>query len=191
RTFARCDLLGKRIADAALLNPLEAGPKNVHAARGVVPLLMNIPSQEDMESKASGWAETCAVGPSETRAVYETWLNRAKPVGNVNQPEWMAPVTVFIWGPSVVVALPGEPFARASVEIRRRIASIGGAKAVLVLGYSDGCPGYLPSCDEYQFGGYEVEQAHHYYGMPGAFAQGSLERLIEEAVRLSQGLFRR
>src|SRR5690625_289808 len=71
---------------------------------------------------------------------------------------------------------------QAGLELR---AHIQGAAAVFVLGYTDGCPGYLPSAAEYPFGGYEVCDAHRYYGMPGPFAPGSLERLVEEALRLS------
>lgn len=95
---------------------------------------------------------------------------------------WQGRVTAVRWGPAVLLTLPGEPFCQAGLELR---AHIQGAAAVFVLGYTDGCPGYLPTAAEYPFGGYEVCDAHRYYGMPGPFAPGSLERLVEEVRRLS------
>jgi hypothetical protein len=84
-------------------------------------------------------------------------------------------VTALRWGSAVLVALPGEPFAAAALEIR---AHADPGDTVLVAGYSDGCPGYLPPAEEYAHGGYEVEEAHRYYGLPGPFAQGASERLL-------------
>jgi hypothetical protein len=54
----------------------------------------------------------------------------------------------------------------------------------MVTGYTNGCPGYLPAKDEYKFGGYEVLDAHRYYGMPAPFAAGSAEQLVQAAVDL-------
>lgn len=167
RTFTQCNLVGERIANAALKTHLEPARQITGAACGSVNLRLDAPSPVDLQREASQQAEA---------------KNTASKI------EWKASVTVLSWGPAVIVALPGEPFSRASVEIRRRVTLLTGAKAVLVLGYSDGCPGYFPTCNEYSLGGYEVEQAHFYYGMPGAFAQGSLELLVEEAVRLTQEL---
>jgi len=55
-----------------------------------------------------------------------------------------------------------------------------------VLGYCDGVSGYLPTADEYESGGYEVCDAHRYYGMPGPYAQGSAERLADAAISLGE-----
>ncbi|SKF62524.1 Uncharacterised protein [Mycobacteroides abscessus subsp. abscessus] len=45
-------------------------------------------------------------------------------------------------------------------------------------------PGYLPSAHEYPLGGYEVVDAHRYYGMPAGFSRGSLEALVDVAAGL-------
>jgi hypothetical protein len=81
----------------------------------------------------------------------------------------------------VIVALPGEPFAAAAHQIR---AHAGPGDTVLVAGYSDGCPGYLPPAEEFAHGGYEVVEAHRYYGLAGPFAEGGSERLVAAAVPL-------
>lgn len=54
----------------------------------------------------------------------------------------------------------------------------------MVAGYCDGCPGYLPPRQEYPFGGYEVQDAHRYYGAPGPFVPGAAEALLEAALAL-------
>ena len=53
-----------------------------------------------------------------------------------------------------------------------------------ILGYAEGTPGYIPPRSEFAFGGYEVEEAHRFIGMPGAFAPGSAEALAAAAIKL-------
>ena len=43
-------------------------------------------------------------------------------------------------------------------------------------------PGYIPPRDAYPAGGYEVAEAHRYYGLPAAFAPGSAETLASAVV---------
>jgi hypothetical protein len=97
---------------------------------------------------------------------------------------WHGRVSVIHLGGLVLVALPGEPFLATGnhIEDILRNADPERTKDVLVLGYADGVPGYLPDQESYPDGGYEVLDAHRYYGMPGPFARGGAERL-ELAVR--------
>jgi hypothetical protein len=57
-----------------------------------------------------------------------------------------------------------------------------------VASYTVGCPAYLPPACEYELEGYEVFEAHRYYGIPGPSAPGSVERLAETAIALAAGL---
>jgi neutral ceramidase len=91
-------------------------------------------------------------------------------------------VSVLDWGGVPIVALPGEIFAETALSIR---AAHGGGPA-LVLSYADGTPGYIPPESEFVFGGYEVDEAHRFIGMPGSFAPGSAERLAASAQTLLQ-----
>jgi hypothetical protein len=84
----------------------------------------------------------------------------------------------------MVVALPGEPFAATARQIRRHALRTDPGATVVVAGYANGCPGYLPTAAEYPHRGYEVEEAHRYYGMPGPFARGSAEALVDAVTRL-------
>jgi neutral ceramidase len=93
---------------------------------------------------------------------------------------WRGRVSVLTWSGVRLVALPGEPFAATALALRRSLTG-----PLLTAGYADGCPGYFPTREEYAYGGYEVEEAHRYYGMPAAFAPGCAERLRDEALRLA------
>jgi hypothetical protein len=118
-----------------------------------------------------------APGPRSTAASGELAL----PLRATGAPaSWTARVTVLRWGGLRIVALPGEPF---SVTAQRTAALIPGE--CLVVGYADGSPGYLPPEEEYPYGGYEVEEAHRYYGMSGPFAPGAAEALTKLAADLA------
>lgn len=81
-----------------------------------------------------------------------------------------------------IIALPGEPFLSAADRLRA-----GHDGPTIVLGYCDGVPGYLPDESAYALGGYEVVDAHRYYAMPGPFARGSLETVVDVAAALIDG----
>ena len=83
----------------------------------------------------------------------------------------------------VFVALPGEIFAATAHEIRDRLRD----PDAMVIGLSEGCPGYIAPREEYAAGGYEIDEAHRYYGMPAAFAPGAAEALVEAVALLDAG----
>ncbi len=73
-------------------------------------------------------------------------------------------------GDAMVVALGCEPFVEYALFGR----DISPAKATLVLGYSDGGIGYLPTADAYPEGGYEVSSAR---------VAPESEQIAKEAIR--------
>ena len=54
------------------------------------------------------------------------------------------------------------------------------------MAYSDDNPGYIPPQSEYQYGGYEIEEAHRFYGLGAAFAPGSAECLERAGLLVSE-----
>ena len=54
---------------------------------------------------------------------------------------------------------------------------------LFILGYADDNPGYIAPHSEFKYGGYEIEEAHRFYGLGAAFAPGSAE-LLEKSGRL-------
>ena len=69
--------------------------------------------------------------------------------------------------------VPGELFS----SLGKKIKALAPDRAVMVAGYANGSLGYLPGRDAVSQGGYEVEVAYKYYGLPGAFTE-DLEDLI-------------
>jgi hypothetical protein len=92
-------------------------------------------------------------------------------------------VTALFWGDVPIVALPGEIFAETALAIR----SAWGDRPAFVISYAEAMPGYIPPASEFRFGGYEVDEAHRFIGMPATFASGSAEALAEAAIRLLNG----
>lgn len=65
-------------------------------------------------------------------------------------------------GPLALIGFPGEPFAATGATMRERSPF----PVTLLSGYTNGWSGYLPTADEFERGGYEVEWGSHY--APGA-----------------------
>jgi hypothetical protein len=87
---------------------------------------------------------------------------------------------VLDWGGVPVAALPGEIFAASGLAVRDAFAGRPG----LVVAYADDNPGYIPPAGEFVYGGYEVDEAHRYYGLPASFAPGAAEALVAAARNL-------
>ena len=126
---------------------------------------------------AARWRSELATAEPSRRALLGHWIEWAESPGAGESQTWSGRVSALELGGLTLVALPGEPFLESAAEIARAVPG-----DVLVLGYSDGCPGYFPTEDEYPVGGYEVIDAHRYYGMPAPMARGSAERLVAAAV---------
>ena len=83
----------------------------------------------------------------------------------------MAPISVARVGELDLVALPGEPYNRLGVEIRG-----SGGRPVLLLGYTNGYIGYIPTRQAYASLDYEV--------LMSPLAPGAGERLRAAASQL-------
>jgi len=80
-------------------------------------------------------------------------------------------LSTIIFGELALLAVPGELYNRLGVEIKRRVA-----RPVLLLGYTNGYVGYLPTSDAYAHLDYEV--------LVSPFAPGSGERVRDAAIQL-------
>ena len=176
--------LGTRIAEAALLageTPV-AGPVSAGEAR--VRLRLHR-AEHDLPALAKAWkAEAEAASADPIRAVLLAhWIRWADRVAGVDPGDWTGRVSTLRWGTVPIVALPGEIFGRTGLDLRETC----GAGPAFVLAYADAVPGYIPPEAEYAHGGYEVDEAHRFFGLPGGFAPQSAERLAEAAMRLLAG----
>ncbi|UNK70759.1 neutral/alkaline non-lysosomal ceramidase N-terminal domain-containing protein [Microbacterium sp. H1-D42] len=184
RGFADATRIGEHLAGAVL-----AAPARDLAATEVsfstTPVELAVTPEVDVADRVREWRAELD-GGTERAALLQEWLRWAestsKPTPESAATTWSTRVSVIGVGDLRIVALPGEPFLAASDLLR---AHHGGP--LVVLGYCDGVAGYLPDAAEYAHGGYEVDDAHRYYAMPGPFARGSLERVTDAAAALLAG----
>jgi hypothetical protein len=182
RTLAEAERVGTLIAEKALAATPRPVPKDepASARRHVVELRMERLDHLAPSELASKWAEEARSANAGRKALLRSWIQWAEQRSPEDHLAWQAPLNAFRWGALTLVGLPGEPFLNTGEAIA---TAIGGT--VMVTGYTHGCPGYIPPRDEYEFGGYEVIDAHRYYGMPAPFAAGSAEKLVQAAATLA------
>lgn len=181
RTFESCQRIGRRIADAALAIPLCACEGGVAGVSAEIALPLTTLDPTDVAASRAAWRRELPASDAGRQALLRNWLAWAEHVAPAQSRSWTARVSVLRWGDVRLVALPGEPFSVTAQDIAARVPG-----DTVVLGYSDGCPGYLPPAEEFAHGGYEVDEAHRYYGMPAPFASGAAESLADLAVGLAR-----
>lgn len=180
RSFAMAERLGRRIGEAALAAPETPCGDKIFATGCSVTLRFDRRETQPLRQLAASWRAEAEIEPARKPLLgawikwAEHWADRAIPEG------WTGRVSVLDWGGVPLVAMPGEVFAETGIAIRK---SLGNAPA-FVFSYADAVPGYIPSAGEFRFGGYEVDEAHRYFGLPAAFAPGSAEALADAAGEL-------
>jgi hypothetical protein len=187
RTYAEAERLGRRLAESVLgaeLSPLRG---EVGVSSAAVELLL-VQQERDLDALAQQWTAMAAAATAPAWAtLYRHWAQWAVTTAREPLAPWCGRVTAFDWGGLPLLFLPGEIFAATALQIR---AALPGAPAPFVVSLADGVPGYIPAREAHAEGGYEVAEAHRYYGLPGAFAPGSAEALAEAAIACSLGLAR-
>ena len=95
------------------------------------------------------------------------------------------PVHAIRIGDGVIVTGPGETFTEYGIAVKERSPGA----PTLYAGYTNEILGYLPTANEYQYGGYEAGYGYKSVGLPSLF-DPSVERiLVETGVRLAERLF--
>lgn len=87
----------------------------------------------------------------------------------------LAELQAFRIGDIGVVGVPGEVFSEIALAVRADTPFT----ETLFAGYTNGLVSYLPSAAEYAFGGYEVDYAHHGYGLLEQVDETCEGRLVE------------
>lgn len=179
RTFEAAEAIGKTIAGCAMAAVLEPIAEiDVSFGEEFVLLDFERREKEALEDLARGWESEAAEGPAGQVVVLPIWARWARRFAHDRLDPIRARVSALRWGDVWLVALPGEIFSETSLYIRSLEKFRG-----FVVCYADDNPGYIAPASEYDHGGYEVDEAHRYYGMPATFAKGSAERLAEAAER--------
>jgi len=95
------------------------------------------------------------------------------------------PVHAVRIGDGVIVTGPGETFTEYGIAVKERSPG----QPTLYAGYTNEIIGYLPTANEYQFGGYEAGYGYKSVGLPSLFDPGVEQTFVETGVRLAERLF--
>lgn len=183
RTYAEAERLGRRVAESALAAKLTQLDGPVRAASATVGLDLKRNETTPLPQLAAEWRAKAAESDPAWRTLYECWADWAGTIALEPLAPWTGKVTVLDWAGVRLSFMPGEMFAQSALNVRG-----DGRRVHFVNSFADGVPGYIPPAAEYPYGGYEVLEAHRYYGMPAAFAEGSAERLEGLAIELGRRL---
>jgi len=181
RTFAEAERIGNRVAASALsavMTPLQSFSK---AANTSVALRQQTIESETPDALFNRWHTERETAEPARAALLGYWMHWASEIASQPPKTFEARVTVLDWAGVPIVALPGEIFAETALAIRR-MRDYG--ERMFLLGFCEDNPGYIPPTAEFASGGYEVEEAHRYYGQPAPFAPGSAEAIVVAALRL-------
>ena len=99
--------------------------------------------------------------------------------------EVRGPVHAVRVGDGVIVTGPGETFTEYGIAVKERSPGT----PTLYAGYTNEILGYLPTANEYQYGGYEAGYGYKSVGLPSLFDPGVERILVETGVRLAERLF--
>ena len=186
RTYEEAERLGDKLAGSVLTAPLTPLTGHVHASSTPVELALQRTETGDLDMLSRDWlamAET-ATAPA-WATLYRPWANWAVTTARETLNPWRGRVTAFDWAGLPMLFLPGEVFASTALAIR---AGAPAGPTPFVISLSDGNPGYIPAREDYPAGGYEVAEAHRYYGLPAAFAPGSAEMLADAVLQANRAL---
>jgi len=172
RSFAMARTIGASIARSVL----RAEMTELSGGLGVADITEQLDFQqrelETPEHLAQAWrAQAVPADP-----IAHIWADWAENVMGKHIDPLSARCTALNWCSAQIVAMPGEIFAQTALEIRQALQP---AAPLFVLAYADDNPGYVPHRTAYREGGYEVDEAHRFYGLGATFAPGSAERLAD------------
>ncbi len=183
RTFAEAARLGEALAQSVLgaaLTPLD-GPTSAQSRPVDLPFARN--EVGDLDALATEWRGRAVTAAPAWAVLYHHWADWA--VGTAREPlvPWSGRVSAFDWAGLKLLFLPGEIFATTALNMR---AALPTNPTPFVISLANGVPGYIPPREAFPAGGYEVLEAHRYYGQPAAFAAGCAEALVERVLHAAR-----
>lgn len=183
RTFADSARVGDALAEAVL--SASWSPVNmsggVRSHTRVVQLNLTPLDPRPLQAQREAWSTALRGADEGLAALLRGWIAWSHHPDAEKPSLWEGAVTLLRIGDADVFLLPGEPFLDAAHELDRR-----SSRPCITVAYTGDCPGYFPSAPEYALEGYEVQDAHRYYGMSAPFARGSMEALVDAAWELTE-----
>ena len=183
RTFAEAERIGVAIAAEVLRATLDpVADAGVAAAARTCDLPLRPADPAAAAHLAAGWAAEAPSDPAR-RALLAVWSDWARHIAPRRADPVPACVTALRWGDAAILGLPGEIFASQGLALRAHWPGL-----LAPVTFAEDNPGYICPSPEFPHGGYEVVEAHRYYGQPSGFAEGAAERLADTAFRALQSI---
>lgn len=195
RTFAVARSIGERLAGAGL-EVMQRGGRLVAASElRVARRPVRLPyMRAALGGPAAGAAtprllaelqaaerEAASMGDEASRLLLAPQLEWAWRHLNRAPASRLAEVSAIGLGGLALVLLPGEPFVEYGLALKALAASRHPSVHVIPVGYANDAPGYLPTAAAIAEGGYEVELAYRFYGLPARYGAGVEGRLLRTA----------
>ena len=178
RTFAEAERIGKRLAAAAYRVSEDASntpPLSAQLALATAEVALSLDCHYAPEPKTlATWQQQASSDKPEVRLIADIRLQWAKSWQQVD--EVVTELCALRLGELVVPIFPGEPFVDYALYFKKQCDT-----PVLVLAYGNDNPGYLPTAQAYEEGGYEVADAFVFYDLPAPFTP-SLELTLKGAM---------
>lgn len=172
RSFAKAKEIGFGIANSVIDARLTGVSGNVGHSEVFADICFEQREQEAPDILAKSWR----LAAKDTRSLEVIWANWAEKHMGRDLSPLKARITALKWGSVGIIALPGEIFAETALEIREKLAQ---KDPLFILAYADDNPGYIPPESDYLRGGYEIDEAHRFYGLGATIAPKTAEHLAE------------
>jgi hypothetical protein len=188
RTFEAAERYAARVIEAAQKAPMRRIGSGIRSASADLLLAFERRERGDLDDLVHLWRHEAQSAEPTRAMLLRHWAQWGETIARQPLEPWAGRVTAFVWGGVRLLFLPGEIFARTALDIRQAVDEQTTGERTVVAAFTDGCPGYIPPIGEFAHGGYEVDEAHRYYGMPATFAPGSAETIADTAIRLASAL---
>ena len=172
RSFAKAKEIGFGIANSVIDARLTDVSGNVGHSEVFADICFEQREQEAPDILAKSWR----LAAKDTSSLEVIWANWAEKHMGRDLSPLNARITALKWGSVGIIALPGEIFAETALEIREKLAQ---KDPLFILAYADDNPGYIPPESDYLRGGYEIDEAHRFYGLGATIAPKTAEHLAE------------
>lgn len=172
RSFAKAKEIGFGIANSVINARLTDVSGNVGHSEVFADICFEQREHEAPDILAKSWR----LAAKDTSSLEVIWANWAEKHMGRDLIPLKARITALKWGNVGIIALPGEIFAETALEIREKLAQ---KDPLFILAYADDNPGYIPPESDYLRGGYEIDEAHRFYGLGATIAPKTAEHLAE------------
>ena len=179
--LSRC--IETEIADATLLKSGRMGVRRTTIRAG-----FDYTAERTWRINGSGDSLAAAHIPGNPlRAFSRLWNEKiaCTPENAKSQEPLFEIFVISLGGSAALVFLPFEPFSLTA----RRIREDSPFESTITVGYANGSFGYVPPRCEIERGGYECEQAYHFYRMPFPFHPATESRVREAVTTELAGLW--